>query len=106
MLIVSLTLNLKYFLIPYTANRSRWKSFAVFMDQSVLQFSSEIACAVGFGNARPPSNRFPANYNLVLQPQNFSTSNNLQYMVSKLNLAAEWSIKLFQMPNFPKLQYK
>ena len=70
--------------LPYIANCSRWKSFAVFADRSVLQnFSSEIACAVGLGDARLLSNHesFPANYNLVLQPRNFSTSNNLQYTV-------------------------
>ena len=58
-------------LIPYIANRSRWKSFVVFMDGSVLQnFSSETACTIGFGHARLPSNceSVPVNYSLVLQP--------------------------------------
>ena len=36
------------FQLPYIANHSRWKSLAVFEDQSVPQnFSSEIACAIG-----------------------------------------------------------
>ena len=36
-----------------------------------------VACAVGLGHARLPSNRecFPVNHSLVLQPQNYSTSN-------------------------------
>ena len=67
--------------ILYIANCSRWKSFVVFTDRSVPQnFSSEIACALGLGHERPPSNckSFPANYSLVLQLWNFSTSNDLQ----------------------------
>ena len=45
---------------------------------------SEIACAIDFGHTSLPSNCkcFSVNYGLALQPQNFSTSNNLQYMVS------------------------
>ena len=59
-----------------------WKSFVVFVDQLVPQnFSSEIACAVALGHERLLSNRknFLMNYNLVLQLQNFSTWNDLQY---------------------------
>ena len=64
--------------IMYIANCSRWKSFAVSTDRLVLQnFSSEIACAIGLGHARLPSNHecFPVDYSLVLQPWNFFTSN-------------------------------
>ena len=53
----------RYNAIPYIANRSRWKSFVVFVDRLVPQnFPSEIACAVGLGHARLPSNceSFPA----------------------------------------------
>ena len=53
--------------ILYTANPLRWKSFMVFVDRLVtMKLSSEIACAVGFGHARLPSNHkcFPANYSL------------------------------------------
>ena len=43
--------------------------------------NSEIACAIGLGHARLLSNckYFPVNYSLVLQLQNFSTLNDLQY---------------------------
>ena len=42
---------------------------------------SETVCTIGFSHTRLPSNceRCPANYSLVLQPQNFSTLNDLQY---------------------------
>ena len=43
------------------ANLSRWKSFLVFADQSII--SSEIACAIGFGYTRVTSNhKISANY--------------------------------------------
>ena len=49
-----ITISHKYFelgklsLILYIANRSRWKTFAVFADRLVLQnFSSETACGIG-----------------------------------------------------------
>ena len=50
-------------------------------------FSSEIDCAIGLGHARLPSNHecFPANYSLVLQPWNFSTASDLQYMVYRVD---------------------
>ena len=56
----------------------------VFADRLVTaKLSNEIACAIGFGHTRLPSNRecFSVNYSLFLQPQNVSTSNDLQYMV-------------------------
>ena len=73
--------------IPYIANRStpRWKSFEVFADRSVPRnFYSEISCAIGLAMQDSVSfNRecFSANQSLVLQPRNFSTSNDLQYTV-------------------------
>ena len=70
--------------ILYIANRSRWKSCVVIMDQLVPQnFSSEIACAIGLAmqDYHPTANVFQQFKSLVLQLRNFSTSNNLQYTV-------------------------
>ena len=56
----------------------------VFVDRLVPQnFSSEIACTIGFGRGRLPSNckTFLANESLVLQLQNLSTLIDLQYTV-------------------------
>ena len=58
-----------------------WKSFTGFVDRlAIANFFSEIACAIGFGYTRLPSNHesFPVNYSLVLQLQNL---NDLQYTV-------------------------
>ena len=55
-------------------NRSRWKIFTVFVDQSIItKLSSEIACAIGFAHTRLPSNCecFPVNYSLVLHTAKF-----------------------------------
>ena len=44
-------------LLAYIENHLQWKGFAVFADRSVtVNFSSEIACAIGFGHTRLPSN--------------------------------------------------
>ena len=49
-----------------------------FTDRLVTaKLSSEITCAIGFG--------YTANYSLVLQLQNFFTSNDLQYTVVVVN---------------------
>ena len=37
-------------LVPCIANNSRWKTFTVFADQSLIV--NEIACAMGFGYTR------------------------------------------------------
>ena len=42
--------------ILYTANYSRWERYAVFAARSILQTSSKIACAIGFGYTRLMSN--------------------------------------------------
>ena len=55
----------------------------VFADRSVTMklFQQN---STGFGHTRLPSNHkcFPANYSLVLEPQNLFTSNDLQYAVA------------------------
>ena len=71
--------------IPYIANQLRWINFLAFTGRSAtVKLYGEIVCAMGFGHTRLLSNRkcFPVNYNLVLQPPNFSTLKDLQYMVS------------------------
>ena len=66
------------------------EKFCVFANQLVPRnSSSEIACAIGFDHARLPSNceSFQVNESLVLQPQSFSISSDLQYTVHTLQLA-------------------
>ena len=64
--------------IPYIANRLRWKSFVGFTDQ-LITTKLKIACAIDFGYTRLLSNSecFPAKQTFSLQPQNFPTSNDL-----------------------------
>ena len=56
--------------LPYIVNHSRWKSFSFNRLIGNCKTFSKIACAIGFGHTRLPSNLkcFPANYSLVLQP--------------------------------------
>ena len=57
-------------LLPYCKSFEVEKFCSFHGSISTTNFFSQIACAVGLGHARLPSNHkcFPANYNLVLQP--------------------------------------
>ena len=74
------------FIILCIVNHSRLKSFIVFVDRSVttklFQWNSLCNRLWSYNSTIQPW-MFPVNYNLALQPRNFSTLNGLQYTALK-----------------------
>ena len=77
-----------YVLFFNSINSSRWKTFTVFADQSLIV--NEIACAMGFGYTRLMSQPQRFSSELLCLPQKFSTSSNFQCKVILYHMNAKF----------------